>query len=262
MTNAEWFLMVGTLLLVMGLTFTLLKRTPITAAIIYLLVGLICGPSGLNLYHFNPLKDSALLETLTEVVVLISLFSAGVKMPGPFSLARWRTPILLATVSMAITVGLIAALAYFVLGLPLGAGVLLGAILAPTDPVLATDVQIRHPGDRDQLRFTLTCEAGMNDGSAFPFVMLGLGLLGLHDLGDYGVQWFLVDVLWATGASIAIGVVAGVALARLGWKLRRAPHQHELLDDFLGLGLIGVVYGITVLAHAWGFLAVFFAAVA
>ena len=262
MTNAEWFLLVGTLLLVMGLTFTLLKRTPITAAIIYLLVGLICGPSGLNLYHFNPLKDSALLETLTEVVVLISLFSAGVKMPGPFSLARWRTPILLATVSMAITVGLIAALAYFVLGLPLGAGVLLGAILAPTDPVLATDVQIRHPGDRDQLRFTLTCEAGMNDGSAFPFVMLGLGLLGLHDLGDYGVQWFLVDVLWATGASIAIGVVAGVALARLGWKLRRAPHQHELLDDFLGLGLIGVVYGITVLAHAWGFLAVFFAAVA
>ncbi|MBK7280277.1 cation:proton antiporter [Candidatus Aalborgicola defluviihabitans] len=262
MTNAEWFLLVGTLLLVMGLTFTLLKRTPITAAIIYLLVGLICGPSGLNLYHFNPLKDSALLETLTEVVVLISLFSAGVKMPGPFSLARWRTPILLATVSMTITVGLIAALAYFVLGLPLGAGVLLGAILAPTDPVLATDVQIRHPGDRDQLRFTLTCEAGMNDGSAFPFVMLGLGLLGLHDLGDYGVQWFLVDVLWATGASIAIGVVAGVALARLGWKLRRAPHQHELLDDFLGLGLIGVVYGITVLAHAWGFLAVFFAAVA
>ena len=86
MTNAEWFLLVGTLLLVMGLTFTLLKRTPITAAIIYLLVGLICGPSGLNLYHFNPLKDSALLETLTEVVVLISLFSAGVKMPGPFSL--------------------------------------------------------------------------------------------------------------------------------------------------------------------------------
>ena len=144
MTNAEWFLLVGTLLLVMGLTFTLLKRTPITAAIIYLLVGLICGPSGLNLYHFNPLKDSALLETLTEVVVLISLFSAGVKMPGPFSLARWRTPILLATVSMAITVGLIAALAYFVLGLPLGAGVLLGAILAPTDPVLATDVPVSY----------------------------------------------------------------------------------------------------------------------
>ncbi len=262
MTNAQWFILVGALLLVMGLTYTVLKRLPITAAIIYLAVGLIVGPSGLNLFHFNPLKESALLETLTEVVVLISLFSAGVKMPVPFSAVRWRTPVLLATVSMTITVAMVAALAYFALDLPLGAAVLLGAILAPTDPVLATDVQIRHPGDRDQLRFTLTCEAGMNDGSAFPFVMLGLGLLGLHDLGDYGVNWLLVDVLWATLASIAIGVAAGVALARLGWKLRRAPHQHELLDDFLGLGLIGVVYGLTVMAHAWGFLAVFFAAVA
>jgi len=262
MTNAQWFLMVGGLLLVMGLTFTVLKRSPITAAIIYLAVGLVVGPSGLNLFHFNPLKESALLETLTEVAVLISLFAAGVKMPVPFNFVRWRTPILLATVSMTVTVAMVAAFAYYVLGLPLGAGVLLGAIVAPTDPVLATDVQIRHPGDRDQLRFTLTCEAGMNDGSAFPFVMLGLGMLGLHNLGEFSLNWVLVDVLWATFGSIAIGVVGGVALARLGWKLRREPHKHELLDDFLGLGLIGVVYGLTVMLHAWGFLAVFFAAVA
>lgn len=262
MTNAQWFLFVGGLLLVMGLTFTLLKRSPITAAIIYLAVGVLVGPSGLNLFHFNPLKESKLLEALTEVAVLISLFSAGVKMPVPFSLARWRTPILLATVSMAVTVAMVAGFAWLLLGLPLGAAVLLGAIVAPTDPVLATDVQIRHPGDRDQLRFTLTCEAGLNDGSAFPFVMLGMGLLGLHKLGDLGWRWLMVDVLWATVVGIAIGVAAGVALARLGWKLRRAPHQHELLDDFLGLGLIGVVYGVAVMLHAWGFLAVFFAAVA
>ncbi|MDZ7939329.1 MAG: cation:proton antiporter [Rhodoferax sp.] len=129
------------------------------------------------------------MEVLTEIVVLISLFSAGVKMPVPFRLAQWRTPILLATLSMAITVGLIAAAVVFAFNLPWGAGILLGAILAPTDPVLATDVQVRHPGDRDQLRFTLTCEAGMNDGSAFPFVMLGLGMLGLHELGDFGWRW-------------------------------------------------------------------------
>jgi NhaP-type Na+/H+ or K+/H+ antiporter len=143
-----------------------------------------------------------------------------------------------------------------------GAGVLLGAILAPTDPVLATDVQIRHPGDNDLLRITLTCEAGMNDGSAFPFVMLGMGMLGLHELGDAGIHWLMVDVLWATLAGVAIGVVAGFALAHLGWKLRSNPHKHELMDDFLGLGLIGVVYGLAVMVNAWGFLAVFFAAVA
>lgn len=262
MTNAQWFLLLGGLLLVMGFTTTVLKRAPVTTAIIYLVVGLMVGPSGLNVFHFNPLKQSALLEVLTEVAVLISLFSAGIKMPAPFSLNRWRAPILLATVSITITVAMVAGFAYYLLGLPLGAGVLLGAIVAPTDPVLATDVQIRHPGDRDQLRFTLTSEAGMNDGSAFPFVLLGLGLLGLHDLGDGGLRWMMVDVLWATVGGIAIGVLAGHGVARLGWKLRGGVHQHELLDDFLGLGLIGAVYGLAVAVSAWGFLAVFFAAVA
>ncbi len=262
MTNAQWFLLVGGLLLIRGLTAQMLQRLPVTPAIVYLAVGLLVGPTVLNLFHFNPLKQSALLEVLTEVVVLISLFSAGVKMPVPFSFARWRTPILLASVSMAVSVGLVAAFAYYLLGLPLGAGVLLGAILAPTDPVLATDVQTRHPGDNDRLRFTLTCEAGMNDGSAFPFVMLGMGLLGLHELGEFGLRWVLIDVLWATVAGVAIGVASGVALAHMGRKLRGNPPRHKLMDDFLGLGLIGVVYGLSELVDAWGFLAVFFAAVA
>lgn len=262
MSNAQWFMLIGALLLIMGLTSSTLKRAPVTSAIIYLGVGLLVGPTALHLFHFNPLKESKLLETLTEVAVLISLFSAGVKMPVPFSFARWRLPVLLATVSMAFTVALVAAFAYFVLGLPLGAGVLLGAIVAPTDPVLATDVQIRHPGDRDALRFNLTCEAGMNDGSAFPFVLLGLGLLGLNDIGEFGLRWLLLDVVWATVGGIAIGVVAGVSLARLGGRLRAAPYRHVLMDDFIGLGLIGLVYGVSVVTHTWGFLAVFFAAVA
>jgi len=108
----------------------------------------------------------------------------------------------------------------------------------------------------------LTCEAGMNDGSAFPFVMLGLGLLGLHELGDFGLRWALVDVLWATAAGIAVGVTCGVALAHVGYRLRGKDTGNGLMDDFLGLGLIGVVYGVSVLISAWGFLAVFFAAVA
>lgn len=168
----------------------------------------------------------------------------------------------LATVSMVITVALVATFAVLALGLPLGAGILLGAIVAPTDPVLATDVQIRHPGDRDLLRFNLTCEAGMNDGSAFPFVVLGLGLLGLHEIGDFGLRWLVVDVVWASAGGIGIGLLAGAALARLCVALRKHPGHHTLMDDFLGLGLIGVVYGVSVMAHTWGFLAVFFAAVA
>ncbi len=257
-----WFLLVGGLLLFMGLTSSRLKLLPVTPAIIYLAAGLLVGPTVLNLFHFNPLKESALLEVLTEVAVLISLFSAGVKMPVPFNITRWRTPMLLATVSMTASVALVAVFAYYVFGLPPGACVLLGAIVAPTDPVLATDVQIRHPGDPDQLRFTLTCEAGMNDGSAFPFVMLGMGMLGPPGVGETGMRWALLDVVWATAAGILLGIVVGVLLAQLIWKIRGRQRDRDLMDDFLGLGLIGVVYGLSVLVNAWGFLAVFFAAVA
>jgi NhaP-type Na+/H+ or K+/H+ antiporter len=202
------------------------------------------------------------METLTEIAVLISLFSAGVKMPVPITFKRWGPSIRLAWLSMSINVGLVAAFGYYVLHMPLGAGVLLGAILAPTDPVLATDVQVRHAGDYDTLRFTLTSEAGMNDGSAFPFVMLGLGLLGANELGDFAWKWALVDVVWATLGAVAIGWAGGALLGKLGWALRNQEPKHEVLDDLVGLGLIAVVYGVSLLANAWGFLAVFFAGVA
>lgn len=262
MTNAAWFLLVGGLLLTMGLIAPVVKRLPVTSAMIYLAVGVLVGPMCLGLFHFNPLKQAAVLEVLTEIAVLISLFAAGVKMPVPVTFARWRAPVLLAFIGMSVTVGLVAGFAYMLLGLPLGAALLLGGIIAPTDPVLATDVQIRHPGERDRLRFTLTCEAGMNDGSAFPFVMLGLGMLGLHELGDFGLRWVMVDVVWATLAGIGIGVAAGSGLAYLVVRLRSYRTDTGMLDDFLGLGLIAAVYGVSVMFSAWGFLAVFFAAVA
>ncbi len=262
MTTIYWYILIGFLMLARGLMATTISRSPFTSSIVYLGVGLILGPVVLGIFRFNPLEQAQLLETLTEIAVLISLFSAGVKMPVPITRKRWAPAFRLAWLSMSINVGLVAAFAYYALGLPIGAGVLLGAILAPTDPVLATDVQLRHPGDRDQLRFTLTCEAGMNDGSAFPFVMLGLGLLGAHELGQFWWKWALVDVLWATIAAIGIGALGGMALGRLGWMLRGKDPKHEVLDDLVGLGLIAVVYGLAHVFKAWGFLAVFFAGVA
>jgi NhaP-type Na+/H+ or K+/H+ antiporter len=262
MTTTLWFILIGSLMLARGLAATTISRSPFTSAMVYLFVGLLLGPAVLGIFRFNPIEESKLLETLTEIAVLVSLFSAGVKMPVPITRKRWAPAIRLAWLSMAINVGLVAAFAYYVLDLPLGAGVLLGAILAPTDPVLATDVQVRHADDRDQLRFTLTCEAGMNDGSAFPFVMLGLGLLGVHELGEFGWRWFAFDVVWATIGAIGLGALGGAALGKLSWMLRGQDPKHEVLDDFVGLGLIAVVYGVCVVAHTWGFLAVFFAGVA
>lgn len=262
MTTIHWFILIGSLMLARGLAATTISRSPFTSAIVYLFVGLLLGPVVLGIFRFNPIEESKLLETLTEIAVLVSLFSAGVKMPVPVTRKRWGPAIRLAWLSMSINVGLVAAFAYFVLDLPLGAGVLLGAILAPTDPVLATDVQVRHADDRDQLRFNLTCEAGMNDGSAFPFVMLGLGLMGAHELGAYGWRWLAFDVIWGTVGAIAIGAMGGALLGKISWMLRGQDPKHEVLDDFVGLGLIAVVYGVCVVFKTWGFLAVFAAGVA
>ncbi|GHE19759.1 cation:proton antiporter [Halomonas urumqiensis] len=262
MTTATWFILIGSLLLIVGFTFSYIRRVPATSAIVYLLIGSIVGPMGFALFHFNPLEESALLELLTEIAVLISLYCAGVKMPAPVTFKRWRNPLQLAVVSMSLTVGLVALFGYYWLALPLGAAVLLGAVVAPTDPVLATEVQVRHADDSDELRFALTCEAGMNDGSAFPFVMLGLGLLGLHDLGDAGWRWLAVDVLWASGAGIGIGILAGMGVGWLVERIRAHFSTVTFLESFLGLGLIAFAYGISLLVDAWGFLAVFSAAVA
>lgn len=262
MENYQWFVVIGTLMVARGLWGQSLSRMPFTSATIYLAIGLLLGPLVLNLFSFDPLNEASILEPIAEVAVLISLFSAGIKMPVPFSLTRWMPAIRLAWVAMTLSVGFIAFFTWLVLDLPLGAAVLIGAILAPTDPVLATDVQVRHAGDNDPLRFTLTCEAGLNDGSAFPFVMLGLGLLGLHELGEMGSRWLLVDVAWATLGGLAVGVVCGAGLAYLSAALRKRIARHEVLDDLLGLGLIALSYGLALWAHTYGFLAVFAAGVA
>lgn len=167
MATYQWFVLIGCLMLARGLWGTPIAHLPFTSAMIYLAVGLVVGPFGLGIFSFDLVKEAPLLEVLTEVAVLISLFSAGIKMPVPVTIQRWLPPIRLAWLAMAISVLLMTLFCYYVLDLPLGAGVLLGAILAPTDPVLASDVQLRHAGDKDPVRFALSSEAGMNDGSAF-----------------------------------------------------------------------------------------------
>lgn len=262
MDVALWSVIVGLLLVLMALASTVLKRLPLSTAMLYLLVGIAVSPLGLELLVAGPRTHAVILERMAEVVVLLSLFTAGLKLSPGLKDRRWRLPVRLAVTSMLITVALIAGAAWFFLGLPLGACILLGAILAPTDPVLASDVQLKEPGDTDKLRFALTGEGGLNDGTAFPFVMLGLGLLGLHDLGASGWRWVAVDVVWATTVGLGTGWLLGMAVGRLVLHLRREHKEAVGLDDFLALGLIGLAYGCALLLHAYGFLAVFAAGVA
>ena len=255
-------IVVGVLLIAMTIGGSFIARLPLSAAMLYLAVGYGIGPAGLGLVTLHPLHDAALLERLTEVAVLISLFTAGFKLELPFSDARWRIPVQLATVSMLITVAAIATFGVLVMDLSLGASVLLGAILAPTDPVLASDVQVANPGDRDRLRFGLTGEGGLNDGTAFPFVMLGLGLLSLHELGADWWRWWAMDVVWAVVGGLAIGYILGMLVGRSVLYLRTRHREALGADEFIAFGLIALAYGMALLCHTYGFLAVFAAGLA
>lgn len=262
MSFAMWALVIGALLVTMALAGSMLKRLPASASMFYLAVGYGLGTADWGPTPPDPQSYAAVLERVSEVALLISLFSVGLKLGLPLSNRQWYLPVRLAFVSMALTVALIAASGYFLLSLPLGAAILLGGILAPTDPVLASDVQVDDPGDRDRLRFSLSGEGGLNDGAAFPFVFLGLGLLGLHDLGAGGWRWLTIDLLWALAGGLAIGSLLGAIIGKLVVYLRTHHQEAVGLDEFLAMGLVALAYGAAQLAYASGFLAVFAAGLA
>jgi NhaP-type Na+/H+ or K+/H+ antiporter len=252
-----WFLIVGGLLIAMALAASVMKRLPLTSAMFYLAVGAGLGPVGMGLLDLDMVRDATTIEALSEVAVVISLFTAGLKLRLPTRDPRWRPAVLLATAAMLMTVAAIAALGAWVIGVSVGAAILLGAVLAPTDPVLASDVQVTHEHDAEPVRLSLTGEAGLNDGTAFPFVMLGLGLVGAHDIGQYGLRWVGIDLVWAVVGGLVVGALCGAGIGKLVLYLRRAHREAVGLDEFLALGLIALAYGLALLVHAYGFLAVF-----
>ena len=262
MSFDEWALFLGMLLLAMVFVGTLLSRLPLTGAMVYLLLGWLLGPAALGVMEPDPLRHAAGLERLAEVALLISLFAVGLRLGVPLRDSRWRLPLRLAFMSLAAMVALVAALGVGVLGLSLGTAVLLGAILAPTDPVLAAGVQSQPGADPDRLGFSLAGEGGLNDGAAFPFAVLGLGLMNLDGRGWQPLHWVVLDFFWATLGGLAVGAALGAAVGHLVVHLRSRHAQAIGLDVFLGLGLIGTAYGVAQWCRASGFLAVFAAGLA
>lgn len=258
MTAATWDLMIGALLILMALSGTLLKTLPISAAALYMGLGFALGPGGFDMVRIGIKSDAALIETISEVAVLVSLFAVGLRLQIRRQLSSWRQPVMLATLGMFITVALMT-LAGIALHLSLTAALLLAAILSPTDPVLASDVQVRHENDRDDLRFGLTAEGGLNDGTAFPFVMLALGLAGAHHLGPWGLGWLGRDVVWPVVGGLGLGWTCGAAFTRLVLFLQTRKKQAKDMESFLALGLIALTYGVALHASVYGFLAVFVA---
>jgi len=250
-------LLVGLVLLGMALAEPAVRRLPLSPALVYLGAGwlaawLACPP----LPEPDLQRHATVLRVVSEIAVLVSLFAIGLKIRLPGTWNAWRVPVLLATSGMVWSVALAAALAWLLLPVSWPLAMLLAAILAPTDPVLASEVQLRSEHDRDALRLSLSAEGALNDGTAYPMVMLALGLLGLHQLGENGVDWLLTDLLWSLCAGIALGVACGRCI---GWALLRRLRAQSVAewDELLYLGTIALTYGLALALHASAFLAAF-----
>ena len=186
-----WVAVLGAVLLTLALTSSYLRWMPVTTSAVCLMLGIAIGPAALGLLKLDMNDASIWMEHLTEVAVLFSLFVCGLKLRSPFKDKNWRIAAGLAGPVMVLTITGVSLLLHYGFELSWGAAVLIGSILAPTDPVLAALVQVNDARDDDSVRFGLSGEAGLNDGIAFPFVILGLLLLQ-HDgnpgwLGDWAI---------------------------------------------------------------------------
>ncbi|MEP0850480.1 MULTISPECIES: cation:proton antiporter [Cyanophyceae] len=252
-------LVIGLLLLMVTLGSGWIARLPLSYAIIYLIVGILLGPYGTKLVQIRP--DAEFLERLAEFVVIVSVFSCGLKMNRPLNLWSWNITARLIGLLMPISIFAIAAVGHWLLGMAWGPAILLGGILAPTDPVLASEVQMENMDDRDELRFGLTSEGGLNDALAFPFVYFGIHSLKDNNWENWFKEWVVVDLLWAIAAAIVMGIVVAKSVGWIDKRLQKFRPVDNLMEDFVALSTILLTYSFTEVVNGYGFLAVFVAGV-
>jgi sodium/hydrogen antiporter len=231
-----------------------------SASAIYLAVGVAAaaGLEVLGLSWLDPVGDAAVFERASEFAVVVALFGTGLKLERELSLHAWSGVGRLLLIAMPLTIAAVAAFGQLAMGLSLGVAIVLGSVLAPTDPVLAGDLGVGPPGDEDEHEpnFSVTGEAGLNDGLAFPFVLLGI-LIEREDGWGWLGEWALADVAYAITAGLGIGAVTGYGIAALAVRLRDRELLSHDLDGWLAIAAVLSIYGITEIAGAYGFLAAF-----
>lgn len=261
----------GSLLLAIVLP-ALLHRWAISAPMVLVAVGLAVGftplPDGMPL---DPTANRAAIEHITELAVIVSLMGVGLALDRPLSLRSlsswrsWNSTWRMLGIAMPLTIAAVAGLG-MAAGLGLAAALLLGSVLAPTDPVLASDVQVAGPQTQDdpqveepdELRFTLTSEAGLNDGLAFPFVYAALFVAaGTTSAADW-VEWTAFYAVGKVVLGVAVGIVVGKALATVAFRSRsRSLRVAERGESLTALAALITAYGAAEVLHGYGFLAVF-----
>jgi sodium/hydrogen antiporter len=261
MTFLGWMALAGGLLLLMALSSAYLRNLPISSSAIYLALGLAIGPLGFGWLEIDLRDEVGWFERLTEVSVIVALFVGGLKLRLPLRDSAWVAarrlggPIMLATIiGVAVCVKLL-------LGVDTAMALLIGAVLAPTDPVLAGTVKVNSAADHDRMRYGLSGEAGLNDGMAFPFVIFALLWAEHGGPGEWIAAWGLSRLLWAVPAGLLLGFLLGRGMGRLAIWLRSHQQDTGAPSDFLALALITLSYVGAEVIGAWGFLATFAAGV-
>ncbi|MBC5994963.1 cation:proton antiporter [Pontibacter cellulosilyticus] len=254
---------VGLAALSMAWVPAILKRTFVSYPMVYMLLGMLVYLLPYELPQPDPIWREDYVVHLTELIVIISLMGSGLKLRRKVSWKNWQVPIRLISITMLLCIGGLALLGWGVLGMAPAAAILLGAVLAPTDPVLAEQVQVGPPHEKeeDDVRFSLTAEAGLNDGMAFPFTWLAVVVgIAAGAEGSWLSDWFWRDLLYRIAAGVAVGWLIGRGLAYLIFQLPQKSKFPKAEDAFLALSATLVSYGITELAHGYGFIAVFITA--
>jgi NhaP-type Na+/H+ or K+/H+ antiporter len=236
-----------------------------SAAVVYLLLGIAMAVviDALGINWIDPFADAGLIEDLTSFALIVALFASGLTISRVLYWRQWRAVVGLLLIVMPLTIAAGALFGAVAMSLSFGVAVMLGAILAPTDPVLAGTVGLGPPGDtaeESDARFNLTAEAALNDGLVSPFVMLGV-LIVTHGGSDWLGEWLAADLLYGTLAAFALGVLGGYAFGYLiGWLQPRHVLAPEF-DGFLVIGAVLAIYGVTEMLDGYGLVAVFVAGV-
>jgi NhaP-type Na+/H+ or K+/H+ antiporter len=232
--------------------------------IIYVAVGMAVFALPLRLPAIDPLAEGDVVERLTELAVIVSLMGAGLKIDRTVGWSSWRITWRLLVLAMPLSIGCVALLGWWAAGLVPASALLLGAALAPTDPVLASDVQVGPPGgeEEDDVRFSLTSEAGLNDGLAFPFTNAAVAMAAAGSAGasSWLGGWVLDDVVVKLSVGLIVGVLAGRAIGYVLFRLPPMRPVAESTEGFVALAATLLVYGVAELAHGYGFVSVFVAA--
>lgn len=252
--------------LVLAAALPLLRIRAVSTAMGFVAVGALAGLLPVPLPDVLPWTERELVERLTEVAVVIALMGAGLALDSRPGWRSWQSTWRLIGVTMPLTIAAVAVLGWGLLGLAPAGALLLGAALAPTDPVLAADVRVPGPNEEEEdvVRHALTSEAGLNDGLAFPFVYAAIFLVtagtATSDLAQFAGRWVAWELVGRTLIGIVVGVVVGRLFAMVAFRSRtRWLRLAEANEGMLALAATFTSYGAAEALHGWGFVAVFVA---